>query len=202
MEEPMREAMRTLLFIAFLCKAAFLFAQEENVIHDSFIVGENIAVSIDIALTKTSLSVELTLENKGAANAMLSSNLPDMGNFFGLRHEGGEVQSGHYKKDGTLKPYMHGELDWRFKPEMAKVIEPGQKITFSKQCKIIRTENTFVVLGENVDNVFYHPKKMHIDVVLYQFEGDIADMKKLDFTEGAVLVPDFEKTYLLAEFEW
>ena len=193
---------KTLLFIAFLFKAAFLFAQEENVIHDSFIIGENIAVSIDIALTKTSLSVELTLENKGTANAMLSSKFPDMGNFFGLEEEGGEVRSGYYQEDGTLKPYVYGYLDYRFKPEMAKVIEPGQKITFSKQCKIIRTESTFVVLHGNVDNVFYHPKKMHIEVDLYQFEGDIANMKELDFTEGAVLVPDFEKTYLLTEFEW
>ena len=192
--------MRVLFLISLLCESAFLFAQEENMIHDSFTVGENIAVTIDIALTETSLNVELTLENRGTANAMLSSNYPDRGNFFGFI-PGGEGQSGYYQEDGTLKPPLVVEWDWSFKPEMAKVIEPGQKISFAKQCKIIRTQTTFVVLDKIVDNVFYKPQKIHIDIDLYQFEGDIAKMKQLDFTDGAVVVPNFSRTYLLAEFE-
>ena len=192
--------MRTLFFIALLCKTMFLFAQEENMIHDSFTVGENIAVDIDIALTDTSLNVDLTLENRGTANAMLCSMFPDRGDFFTLKTDG-EARSGYYQEDGTLLPPLLAEWDWSFKPEMAKVIEPGQKISFVEQYKVIRTQTMFVVRNRIVDNVFYKPQKIHIDVDLYQFEGDIAKMKQLDFTEGAVVVPNFSKTYLLAEFD-
>jgi hypothetical protein len=178
----------------------FLFAQEENMIHDSFVVGENIAVDIDIALTETSLNVGLTLENRGTANAMLCSMFPDRGDFFTLKTDG-EARSGYYQEDGTLKPPLYPEFDLRFKPEMAKVIEPGQKISFTRQCRIVRTQTTFVIFYDYIDNVFYNPKKIHIDIDLYQFEGDIAKMEKLDFTEGAVVVPNFKKTYLLAEFD-
>ena len=169
-------------------------------IHDSFTVGENIAVTIDIALTETSLNVELTLENRGTVNAVLSSNFPDMDNFFVLKSDG-EVQGGYYQEDGTLKPPLYPSWDLYFKPEMAKVIEPGQKISFTRQCRILRTQTTFVVFYGIVDNVFYNPKKIHIDVYLYQSNGDIAQMKKLDSTGSAVVVPNFEKTYLLAEFD-
>ena len=169
-------------------------------IHDSFVVGENIAVDINIALTETSLSVELTLENMGTTNAMLYSWFPARGLFFKFRPDG-EMRAGYYQEDGTLKPPLYPEWDLSFKPEMAKVLEPGQKISFTKQLKIIRTETTFVVFLGDIDNVFYNPKKIQFVVHLYQFEGDIAQMEKLDFTEGAVLVPNFEKTYLLAEFD-
>jgi len=196
----MEKVLRVLLLSAFLCRAGFLFAQEENIIHDSFSIGKNIVADIDIALTETSLNVELTLENRGTANAIMSSRYPDMGKFFILKSDG-EVQAGYYQEDGTLKPPLYPSRNLSFKPDMAKVIEPGQKISFTRQCRILRTQTTFVVFYETVDNVFYNPKKIQIDVDLYQSNGDIAQMKKLDSTGSAVVVPNFKKTYLLAEFE-
>jgi hypothetical protein len=199
-KETMAKILRVLFLSAFLCDAVFLFAQEESMIHDSFTVGENIAVNVDIALTETSLNVELTLENRGTANAMLYSEYLAEGLFLKLISDG-EVRSGYYQEDGTLLPPLHAIWDWRFKPEMTKVLEPGQKINFIKQLKIIRTQTTFVVLGRSVDNVFYSPKWIRIEVKNTQLESDTAKMEKLDFTDGAVVVPNFEKTYLLAEFD-
>jgi hypothetical protein len=177
--------------------AAFLFfsatqhaqTQEIKAINDRFMIDGNIWIGVDISANLESLTIEVTVENNSAEKVMLWNTafvLPLHISFINENGERGDYAPGRVRYDS------------RVTNESVSVLEPNESLRFTAQREYKKTENSFKISHRTADYLFENPEQVKI-VIGYKASSAIDKMKAL-YGDLAVL-PEFSKTYVLAEFK-
>ena len=183
------------IFIAFLFAVASLHAQDINPINDTFMLEGNIQIAVAISGNNGILTIAVTITNNGDEKVVLNKNFLD---WYPVHLADEKGNRGKW----VISPNRAVYTTVGVLAKNIDTIKSGETKTYATRRKYERTASRFVLYHPYFDgdyNFFENAKSVSIIIFNRYYPSEISTMQSL--VEDAVLLPDFSKAYVLAEFE-